>query len=219
MWTGVRVFVVSTSLTSSSSSPTIHCARCGPASADRKVRGCPCLSRLRTGAAMSGRTGEAHEGEDGGEGHGWGEGREGPRPTMAGLGLTGSAPPAEPKTCWGRRGAPADPTGGERGAREGDAPAEPRAGGGRGAPADSARWCGAGRGVRVPGGKGRGTPADLACTTDAGKNDAGEAKEGETKRDGDAEKKEERRLVGERKFGEGKKVGEDENRKLGEDEK
>jgi hypothetical protein len=57
------------------------------------------------------------------------------------------------------------------------------------------------------------------CPTDAGKRNAGEAKEGETKRDGDAEKKEERRLVGERKIGEGKKVGEDENRKLGEDEK
>ncbi len=28
----------------------------------------------------------------------------------------------------------------------------------------------------MPGGKGRGTPADLACTTDAGKRDAGEAK-------------------------------------------
>ena len=75
----------------------------------------------------------------------------------------------------------------------------------------------------MPGGKGRGTPADLACTTDAGEKNAGEAKEGETKRDGDAEKNEERRLVGKRKFGEGEKVGEkvgeDENRKLGEDEK
>jgi len=36
---------------------------------------------------------------------------------------------------------------------------------------------------------------------------------------GTPKKKKERRLVGERKFGEGKKVGEDENRKWGEDEK
>ena len=186
MWTGVRVLVVSTSLTSSSSSPTIHCARCGPARADRKVRGCPFLSRLRTGAAVSGRTGEAHEGEDGGEGHGWWEGKEGPRPTMDELWVTGSTSPAEPKARGGR-GAPADPTGGERGAREDDAPAEPRAWGGRGAPADSARWFGAGRGVRVPGGKGRGTPADLACTTDAGKRDAGEAKKGVWEDDWDRE--------------------------------
>ncbi len=31
--------------------------------ADQTVRGCPCLSRLRTGAALSGRTGEANEGK------------------------------------------------------------------------------------------------------------------------------------------------------------
>jgi hypothetical protein len=46
---------------------------------------------------MSRRTGEAHEGEDGGKGHGWGERREGPRPTREELGVTGSAAPAEPK--------------------------------------------------------------------------------------------------------------------------
>jgi hypothetical protein len=95
--------------------------------------------------------------------------------------------------------------------------------------------------VRVPGGKGRGTPADLACTTDAGKRDAGEAKKGvwedawdreydgrraepseeerDTKRAGDADTDDERRLVGKQKCGEDEKFGEDENRKLGEGEK
>ncbi len=48
-------------LMSSSSSLTTHCARYGPASADLKVRGCPLLSRLRTGAAKSGRAWEARE--------------------------------------------------------------------------------------------------------------------------------------------------------------
>ncbi len=73
-----RVLVVSTSLISSSSSPTIHCARCGPTSADLNVRGCPFLSRLRSGAAKSGRAWEAPEGGDGGAGHGGGEGGEVP---------------------------------------------------------------------------------------------------------------------------------------------
>ena len=93
----------------------------------------------------------------------------------------------------------------------------------------------------MPGGKRRGTPADLACTADAGKRDAGEAKKGVreddldieqeggraetdeeergTKREGDAEPDEERRLAGRRKFGEVEKFGEDEKRKFGEDEK
>ncbi len=93
----------------------------------------------------------------------------------------------------------------------------------------------------MPGGKGRGAPADLACTTDAGKRDAGEAKKGgweddwdresdgrraetseeerDTQRAGDAETDEERRLVGTQKFGEDEKFCEDENQKLGEGEK
>lgn len=97
MWTGVRVRVVSMSLTSSSSSLTSHCARCGPARADLNVRGCPFRSKLRTGAAKSWRGGEAHEGEDEGAGHGEREGGKRPRPTREEPGSTGNAPPAEPK--------------------------------------------------------------------------------------------------------------------------
>jgi hypothetical protein len=41
--------------------------------ADLNVRGCPFLSRLRTGAAKSGKIGEAHEGGDDGAGRGGGE--------------------------------------------------------------------------------------------------------------------------------------------------
>jgi hypothetical protein len=83
--------------------------------------------------------------------------------------------------------------------------------------------------VRVPGGKERGTPADLACTTDAGKRDAGEAKkgvraerneeEGDTKREGDAETDEERRLAGKRKDGEDERLKYRKDEKVGEDEK
>jgi hypothetical protein len=50
-WTGQRVREVSTSLMSSSSLPCNHCRRLGPARAERKVRGEPDGSRLRTGAA------------------------------------------------------------------------------------------------------------------------------------------------------------------------
>ena len=89
------------------------------------------------------------------------------------------------------------------------------------------------------GGRGRDTPADLAGTTDTGKRDAGEAKNGEvrednleidhegsrteidnedggTKRDEDAEINEERRLAGRRKNGEDEIFGEDEKLKCGE---
>ncbi len=50
-WTGQRVWVVSTSLMSSLSLPCNNCRRWGPARAERKVRGKPEGSRLRTGAA------------------------------------------------------------------------------------------------------------------------------------------------------------------------
>ncbi len=50
-WTGQRVREVSTSLMSSSSLPCNHFRRWGPARAERKVRGEPEGSRLRTGAA------------------------------------------------------------------------------------------------------------------------------------------------------------------------
>ena len=50
MWTGVRVPVLFTSLTSSSSSLVIHWFRKGPATAERNVRGWPAESTLRTGA-------------------------------------------------------------------------------------------------------------------------------------------------------------------------
>ena len=61
------------------------------------MRGCPFLSKLRTGAAKSWRGGEAHEGEDEGAGHGEREGGKRPRPTREEPGSTGNAPPAEPK--------------------------------------------------------------------------------------------------------------------------
>jgi hypothetical protein len=73
-------------------------ARCGPARIDLKVRGCPFLSKLRTGAAKSGRIGEAHEG--GTTGQATAGGRGGSTPTDKAReepGATGSAPPAEPK--------------------------------------------------------------------------------------------------------------------------
>ena len=83
--------------------------------------------------------------------------------------------------------------------------------------------------MRVPEGKERGTPADLACTTDAGKRDAGEAKKGvraerseeerDTKREGDAETDEERRLAGKRKDGEDERLKVRKDEKVGEDEK
>ena len=50
-WTGQRVRVVSTSFTNSVSLPRSHCRRWGPDRAERKVRGEPEESRLRTGAA------------------------------------------------------------------------------------------------------------------------------------------------------------------------
>jgi hypothetical protein len=92
-----------------------------------------------------------------------------------------------------------------------------------------ARGSGAGQGVRVPGGKERGTPADLACTIDAGKRDAGEAKKGvraevseeerDTKREGEAKTDEERRLAGKRIDGEDERLKFCKDEKVGEDEK
>ncbi len=54
MWTGVRVPVPFTSLTSSSSLLVIHRLRNGPAKAERNVRGWPAESMLRTGAPADG---------------------------------------------------------------------------------------------------------------------------------------------------------------------
>jgi hypothetical protein len=44
------VRVVSSSLTNSSPSPTAHCGPNGPEMAERKVRGLPASSKLKTGA-------------------------------------------------------------------------------------------------------------------------------------------------------------------------
>jgi hypothetical protein len=79
-WTGVRVWVVSTNFTNSSPSLIAHCGPNGPEMAERKVRGLPAASKLRTGVGdeSEGR----REREDGGNHVGaWGgteerEGRE-----------------------------------------------------------------------------------------------------------------------------------------------
>ena len=49
-WTGQRVWKVSTSLISSLSLARSHCARWGPDTAERKVRGEPEGLRFKTGA-------------------------------------------------------------------------------------------------------------------------------------------------------------------------
>jgi hypothetical protein len=72
--TGQRVRVVSTSFTNSVSLPRSHCRRWGPDRAERKVRGEPEGSRLRTGAPE-----EKTEvvGEEGNEIVGWSGGNQG----------------------------------------------------------------------------------------------------------------------------------------------
>ena len=61
-WTGQMVRVVSTSFTSSVSLARSHCKRCGPERAERKVRGEPEGSRLRTGAPEEETAGRDEEG-------------------------------------------------------------------------------------------------------------------------------------------------------------
>ncbi len=69
--------MVSTNFTNSSPSPTAHCGPNGPEIAERKVRGLPAASKLRTGA---GDESEGRREREGGGNHvgAWGstEGRE-----------------------------------------------------------------------------------------------------------------------------------------------
>ena len=60
-WTGQRVRVEETSLTSSAPSLRAHWGPKGPARADRKVRGLPVPSRLRTGVREARATERANE--------------------------------------------------------------------------------------------------------------------------------------------------------------